>query len=301
MRKLLIGILTGCTLLSCKTQQGMNSNKEAVFPAFDREAHRGGRGLMPENTIPAMIHAIDLGVETLEMDTHITGDGKVVLSHDEFINPLFSLTPDGKEISAANAKKYALYKMQYADLAKFDVGSKYYSLFPEQKKMKGAIPLLSDVIDSVQTYLKKTGKKQVFYNIETKSQAKDDNVYNPDPETFVKLLMDVIESKKITPWVVIQSFDKRTLQVLHKKYPNVKTSWLIGNKLSLAANLEDLGFTPFIYSPAFKLVTPELVKDCHARGMKIVPWTANTKEDINTLKSLGVDGIISDYPNLLMN
>lgn len=274
--------------------------KAATFPAFDTEAHRGGRGLMPENTIPAMLNAIDLGVTTLEMDTHITADGKVVLSHDDFLNPLFTLTPQGSEINKEEALKYALFKMNYTDIAKFDVGTKPYTKFPQQQKMKVHIPLLADVIDSVQAYTKAKGKLQVFYNIETKSSAQNDNIYNPGPQKFVQLLMEVIEQKKITPYVVIQSFDKRTIQLLHQQYPQVKTAYLIENKESFATNLTGLGFIPFIYSPHYKLVTAALVKECHNKGIRIIPWTVNTREEIENLKALGVDGIISDYPNLLV-
>jgi len=292
-----IKILVLLATFTCMAQQ---NKSKPVFPKFDTEAHRGGRGLRPENTIPAMLNAIDIGVTTLEMDTHITADGKVILSHDDTFNPLFSLTPDGKNIAKEDARNYALYKMNYIDIVRFDVGSKPYDKFPQQQKMKVAIPLLADVIDQVQGYLKAKGKSQVFYNIETKCSPQNDGLYNPDPETFVKLLIDVIEYKKITPYVVIQSFDKRTLQVLHQKYPQVKTSYLVENKAGLVNHLTDLGLVPFIYSPNAKLVTAQLVHDCHSKGIKIIPWTVNTKEDIDAIKALGVDGIISDYPNLLV-
>lgn len=292
--------LTSIAILTIISLNAFAQKATPAFPKFDTEAHRGGRGLMPENTIPAMLNALDLGVTTLEMDTHITADGKVILSHDDAFNPLFALTPDGKEMSKEEAHKYALLKMNYADITKFDVGSKPYSKFPEQKKMKVHIPLLESVIDSVQQYLKVKGKAQVFYNIETKSKPEGDNIYNPGPEQFVKLLMEVIERKKITPYVIIQSFDKRTIQVLNKKYPQVKTSYLVDNKKTVDEHLAELGYKPFIYSPAYKLVTAEMVQQCHAKGLKIVPWTVNTTEEIAALKALGVDGIISDYPNLLV-
>jgi glycerophosphoryl diester phosphodiesterase len=275
----------------------MNQATTASFPAFSSEAHRGGRGLMPENTIIAMKNAIDIGVTTLEMDTHITGDGEVVVTHDDYLSPGFMLDPDGKDIAA---KTHNVYKMNYAELKKFDLGSKPIAGFPQQKKIKSYIPRLADLIDVVQSHIKVTGKKQLFYNIETKCDAKGDGVTNPDPETFVKLLMDVIEKKKVTPYVVIQSFDKRTLQVLHKKYPQIKTSFLISNKKSFEDNMKDLGFNPFILSPEYKLVNADLVKKCHDNGIKIIPWTPNTAEDIAKLRRLNVDGIISDYPNLLV-
>jgi glycerophosphoryl diester phosphodiesterase len=273
----------------------------AQFPAFSNEGHRGGRGLMPENTIPAMQYAIDLGMTTLEMDTHITKDQEVVVTHDDYLSPAFMLDPQGQEIPKSDARKYAVFQMDYAALKQFDLGSKYYDAFPQQKKMKSYIPRLGELIEAVQQYLKKTGKKQVFYNIETKCSPEGDGFLNPDPETFVKLLMEVIEKKGIQPFVVIQSFDKRTLQVLHKKYPKVKTSYLVANKKSFEENIADLGFKPFILSPMYQMVNAELVKKCHEQQIKVIPWTVNTPKEITELKALNVDGIISDYPDLLVH
>ena len=297
----LAGVITLISLLSCKSQQGISRANAVAFPDFSTEAHRGGRGLMPENTIVAMRHAIDLGVTTLEMDTHVTGDKEVIVSHDEYLNALFTKTPEGYEITKAAQKNLIIYKMKYAELRKYDVGSRFYAAFPEQKKINTYIPRLADLIDSVQTYLKENNKKQVFYNIETKSSEADDHIYNPEPAEFVKLLMGIIEKKKITPYVVIQSFDKRTIQLIHKNYPGVRTSYLVNNNKSFEQNMEELGYKPFIYSPAYKLVTAELVKKCQEQQIKIIPWTANTKTAIEHLKALKVDGIISDYPNLLVN
>jgi len=299
MNKNIYLVLVAVALLSsCKNSQPVALNQPPL-PAFSIEGHRGARGLMPENTIPAMRKAIDLGVTTLEMDTHITSDKQVVLAHDDYINPLFTFTPAGKEIIKAEAEELALYQMDYAEIRRFDVGSKFYSKFPEQKKIPTYIPLLAEVIDSVQAYLKLKNKPQVFYNIETKLKATGDNKLHPNPENFVNLLMAVIQEKNITPFVIIQSFDPRTLQVLHQEYPQVRTSLLVENKKTLEENLKQIGFTPAVYSPNVQLVTADLVKKCHDRQMKVVPWTVNTAAEISKLKSLGVDGIISDYPNLL--
>jgi len=284
-------------LLGCKTIKNNSSDKISEFPAFSTEAHRGGRGLMPENTIIAMHNAIDIGVTTLEMDTHITKDGEVVVTHDDYLSPGFMLTPEGKEIPSADSKKYVVYQMDYDLIKAFDLGTKPHTGFPEQKKIKSYIPRLADLVDSVQQYSK--GKKQMFYNIETKCSPAGDNISNPEPEKFVKLLMDVIENKGISSYVVIQSFDKRTLQILHQKYPKIKTSYLIANKKTFEENIAELGFNPFILSPEYRLVDKDLVQKCHAANIKVIPWTANTKEDIAKLKLLNVDGIISDYPNLL--
>jgi glycerophosphoryl diester phosphodiesterase len=187
--------------------------------------------------------------------------------------------------------------MPYAQLKRYDVGSKYYSKFAQQKKIKTYMPLLAELIDSVQTYIKAKHKSQVFYNIETKCSPEGDGLYNANPEEFVKLLMNVIEKKKITSYVVIQSFDKRTIQIIHKKYPAVRTSYLVQDKHTAEDYIKQLGFTPFIVSPAYKIVDADFVKSCHGQKIKVLPWTVNTKSEIEQLKSLKVDGLISDYPD----
>ncbi|RZJ80292.1 MAG: glycerophosphodiester phosphodiesterase, partial [Flavobacterium sp.] len=190
--------IIGFCIVGCKSTSKQQTAQTVGFPAFSAEAHRGGRGLMPENTIIAMQDAMTYpAVTTLEMDTHITKDGKVVVTHDDYLSPGFMLTPDGAEIPKTEAKKYAVFQMNYAELKKFDIGTKVNTGFPEQKKVKTYIPLLADLIDVVQNDTKQKSKKQLFYNIETKCDAKGDGTVNPKPEVFVKLLMDVIEEKKI--------------------------------------------------------------------------------------------------------
>ncbi len=282
----------------CKTLSYKQSEK---FPAFSAEGHRGARGLMPENSIPAMIRALELGVvTTLEMDTHISSDKQVFLAHDHYLNPLFVLKPDGTAIPESEDKKYPLYAMTYEQIRQYDTGSKGNSKFPEQQRLKTHMPLLADVIDTVQAYIKKHNRKQVFYNIETKSTVggSGDGSMHPAPEEFVDLLVAVLKQKEVLPYVVIQSFDIRTIQVVNRKYPQIKTSFLVENTKSFEENMLALGYTPFIYSPNSKLITPELVKQCHDRNIKIIPWTVNTAQEIARLRSLGVDGIITDYPNL---
>ncbi|WP_379091695.1 glycerophosphodiester phosphodiesterase family protein [Pedobacter sp. UC225_65] len=274
-------------------------NMQTDFPAFSAEAHRGGRGLMPENTIIAMLDAMKYqNVTTLEMDTHITKDGKVVVTHDDYLSPAFMLTPEGNEIPKTDEKKYPVFQMDYSILKTFDIGTKINVGFTEQKKIKTFIPLLADLIDNVQREVKQKNRKQVFYNIETKCSPQGDGITNPTPEVFVKLLMDVIEQKKVTPFVVIQSFDKRTIQLIHQKYPKVKTSFLVANRKTYEENMADLGFKPFILSPEWRMVDTNLIEKAHADGVKVIPWTVNTAEDINRLKLLKVDGVITDYPDL---
>ncbi|MDF2386876.1 glycerophosphodiester phosphodiesterase [Nostoc ellipsosporum NOK] len=267
---------------------------------FDTQGHRGARGLAPENTWPAFRTALDLGVVTLEMDAVITADKKVVLSHEPFFNHEISTKPDGKPVTEGEEKQLNIYKMPYAEVARYDVGMRPHPRFPRQSKMKASKPLLADIIDSVQQYMMTSRRPFPYYNIETKTQPFSDNLYHPAPAEFVELLMKVIRDKHIEEQVIIQSFDFRTLQYLHEHYPEIKTAMLIedNDPRDLTAQLKALGFTPYIYSPSYKLVTKELVAACHALQMRIIPWTVNSREEISRLRVMGVNGIISDYPDL---
>jgi glycerophosphoryl diester phosphodiesterase len=268
---------------------------------LDLEAHRGGRGIMPENSIPAMLHALDLGITTLELDCVISKDGKVVVSHDVYMSSDFMLKPDGTEISKAEEKQLLLYQMTYAEIKSYDGGIKIHPQFLQQKKMKTYKPLLSELIDSVEAHVKKYHLKPVNYNLEIKSSPKEDNVAHPNPATFVKLVMDVLKSKSITKRVTIQSFDVRPLQVLKAGYAKQKLSYLIANKQSLSDNLKTLGFTPDTISPYYTMIDEPFVTAAHQLKVKVLPWTVNDESSFQKMIDLHVDGIITDYPNLLIN
>lgn len=288
---ILILLFTGCS----------NAKKmQSELPQFDKQGHRGSRGLMPENTIPAMHKAIDFKVTTLEMDVVISKDKKVVVSHDPYFNADITTTPEGKILSKAEASKRLLYAMNYDSIKKYDVGLKPHPSFPRQQKIAVHKPLLSELIHSSEAYAGEKRSVPLWYNIETKSKPSGDGVQHPAPEEFVDLLIAVIRESGISDRTVIQSFDVRTLQVVHKKYPAMKTSLLIENtdKRTLDEQLKELGFVPAVYSPHYSLVTPQLIKSCNEKGMKIIPWTINTKLEMEGIRKLGVDGIITDYPDL---
>ncbi|GGE53838.1 glycerophosphoryl diester phosphodiesterase [Pedobacter psychrotolerans] len=266
---------------------------------FDVQGKAGARGIMPENTIEGMLKALDLGVTTLEMDAVISKDKQVVLSQEPYFNNEISLLPNGKPISFKDQKNYNIYQMDYEQVKKFDVGSKIHARFPGQMKFKAYKPLLSKTIDAVEAYVKEHRLAKPVYSIETKTIKNGDNEFHPEPAEFVELIMDVVNTKKIAKRVIIESFDMRTLQYLHEKYPKVKTSLLIDEKEPFEDYIEKLGFNPTIYSPYSVLVGKGLVDRCHEMGIKIIPWTVNTVKDLKYFMSLGVDGVITDFPNLM--
>lgn len=270
------------------------------LPRLDIQGHRGCRGLMPENSIPGFIMALDSGATTLEMDLAISRDGQVVVSHEPWMNAAICLTPEGREIKPADEKRHNLYRMNYEEIKLWDCGSKGNARFPEQQKIPVWKPLLLDVIRAVEKHIRDKQGYEVDYNLEIKSMPAGDHLFHPAPAAFSDLVFRLVD--QYLPWnrVVIQSFDFRVLKYWHEKYPHVRLAALVDNPKTIDQNLQDIGFTPAIYSPNFRLISKNEIEYCHSRKMRIVPWTVNEAADIRNLIIWRADGIISDYPNRVM-
>jgi len=275
-------------MTACKTtpQQDMNL-----------QGHRGCRGLMPENTIPAFIRALEIGVQTLELDLAVSAENELIVSHEPWMSADICLDSLGNEFSENRAREYNIYKMTYAQIARFDCGSRFNPRFPQQENMRVSKPRLSDVIDTVHAHCKAHNLPLPDWNIELKSRPEWDNHYNPPPAEFAKLVYDLIQEKGIADRSIVQSFDIRTLRAYKEIDPGFNGALLVDNDLSADENIERLGFQPPIYSPHYILVTPDLVKWCHDRGMKIYPWTVNEIPAMRKMIDYGVDGLITDYPD----
>jgi glycerophosphoryl diester phosphodiesterase len=274
-----------------KTMEVSNEN-------FDIQGHRGCRGLMPENTIPAFLKAVDIGVTTLELDVVVSKDKQLVVSHEPYLSPTICTGLEGENFE--DAKKYNLYQMTYTEISQCDCGSKVHPKYPEQQKIKVSKPLLMSVIDTIEAYIKEKKLRPVLYNIETKSEVETDNIAHPAPAEFVRLLYDVLKEKGILGRTTVQSFDIRTLQAIKRLDDKLSLALLVAEKPYFAENIKELGFKPAIYSPYYILVTDTLVQYCRSEGIKLIPWTVNEYEEMLKLKKLGVDGIITDYPNRAM-
>lgn len=270
---------------------------QIYIPKFDLQGHRGARGLKPENTIPAFIVALDSGVTTIEMDLAVTKDKQLVVSHEPWMNPAICLKPDNSSIPAKDEKKFNLYKMTYEEIRAFDCGSRGNEKFPQQEKMKVSKPLLMDAIIAIEDHIKSFSQYEVDYNIEIKSSPEGDNKSHPTPEAFSDLVHALID--QYLPWerIVIQSFDFRVLKYWHEKYPDVRLAALVENKKSVAANIQDLGFKPSIYSPNFVLIDKDDIQYLHQQKIRVIPWTVNEEDDMKKIQLMGADGLITDYPN----
>lgn len=265
---------------------------------MDIQGHRGARGLFPENTLHGFIEAVKMGVTTLELDVVISKDLQVVVSHEPWMNHEICTKPDGTAIKQSEEKEHNLYAMNYEEIKQYDCGIKGHPRFNAQQKLPAYKPLLSELIMAVEKFTTENNYNPVYYNIETKCTMEGDTLFHPTPDVFAQLLYDVLLEKKVNHRAYVQSFDLRTLHYLHQKNAAVKLVLLIDNYDGFEVNLARLGFVPDVYSPMQQLVDAQLVSDCKSNNMQLIPWTVNTTEDMLHLKNLGVDGLITDYPNV---
>ena len=287
--------------------------------AFDIEAHRGGRALFPENTLQSFANALTMGVNTLELDIGVTSDQAIVVSHERGLNPDLARGPDGAYVAPPGIP---FVQLQLEDVKKYDVGqirpdSKYAAQFPDQHAVpRTRIPTLKELFALV----RKSGNRDVRFNIETKIDPNHPSE-SPDPERFVTLLLDLLQAEKFTDRVMVQSFDWRTLQLVQKMNPAIPTVYLTLQSGSGATVFLDkasnwtAGFNPVdhggslpraikaaggaIWSPYFGDVTAALISESHSLDIPVVVWTVNKPADIARMIDMGVDGVISDHPDIL--
>ena len=300
------GLLTGCA------------------STIDLQAHRGGRGLMPENTLPAFAHALKLGVTTLELDTGITRDGVVVIGHDPSLNPDIARGPDGKWLQLKESEKRgpSIHSLTYAELQQFDIGSlkpetAYAKRYPGQKQLNG---VRYARLEELFAMVKAAGADRVRFNIETKISPfeREETV---GPEVFVDSVLSVIRQAEMSHRVTLQSFDWRTLKIAQAKALDIPTVYLSAQQKFLdnisAGSREGSAWTAginafehgnsvarmvkaaggSIWSPYFGDIDESKINEAHALGIKVVAWTVNEPKDIERMLDWKVDGIISDYPN----
>ncbi|MHB1207829.1 MAG: glycerophosphodiester phosphodiesterase, partial [Rhodospirillaceae bacterium] len=279
----------------------------------------GGRALLPENTLPAFANALSLGVDTLELDTGVTKDGVVVVSHERGLNPDLARGPDGAYAGLPEKPflTLPLETVKTYDVGQIRPGSDYAKGLAGQRALPGTrIPTLAEVIALV----KKSANTHVRLNIETKVDPNhpDETL---DPERFAATLLDLLRMEAFSDRAMIQSFDWRTLQIVQKRAPQIPTVYLsqqAGTEPTVFLDKPSpwtAGFNPMdhgksvpravkaaggsIWSPFFADVTAPIIREAHDLGLKVVVWTVNRPEDMAALIDMGVDGIISDRPDLL--
>lgn len=291
MKRWALGFLA-LLLLACQSSEKKSEN-------FDWQGHRGARGEVPENTVEAMIRALQEGVKTLEMDVVISKDSVVLLSHEPFFNEQICIGLEGETLS--NGAPNNLFQLDYEEIKSVDCGSKGHPNFIGQEKFVTHKPTLLEVFARSEEAAIMINREAPYYNIEIKSRPEWDGVFAPELETYVDLVMEVVEHSGLGERVCIQSFDPRALKYLHNAYPQTTLAFLVERSSDFKEQLESLGFIPKIYSPNYRLLNRQKVKELQALGMKVIPWTVNEIEEAKALRDMGVDGIITDYPARLIS
>ena len=302
-----------CLALACLLA-GMSAQ------AFDLQAHRGGRGLWPENTLFAFGNALRMGVSTLELDIAITSDGVPVITHDQALNPGLTRDARGEWVLRAEPliRDMTLAQVQSYDVGRLNPWHAYRRDFPDQQAQDGQrIPTLAALFQMVRDM----GADEVQFDIETKIDPNRPGG-SLEPEAFVRAVLAVVRDAGMTERVMVQSFDWRTLAILHRLEPRIRAVYLTvqtrttdritGGLWTAGHQLQDhRGSVPrmvraasgqasgVIWSPHFSNLTPELLREAHGLGLKVIPWTVNERPMMERLMDWGVDGIISDYPDRL--
>ena len=276
------------------------------YPVFDIQGHRGARGIMPENTIPAFIAALDSGVTTLEMDLAVTRDGKIIVSHEPCMNATICRKPDGSAISEQEQQLYNLYGMDYAEIRQWDCGNAGNPRFPRQARMTACKPLLRDVIAAAEDHIRGYTHYETDYNIEIKSDSLGDGKFHPPATEFAEMVVKMLDEYLPVERVTIQSFDFRVLRHLHEHHPQVRLSALTFTNKPVQEEIARLGFVPDVWSPLFTTLDRKELRHLHSLSpasrpdhtMRVIPWTVNEEKDMLSMKGMGTDGFITDYPDV---
>jgi len=281
--------------------------------AFDLQGHRGARGVAPENTLAGFRQALAAGVTTLELDVGITADGHVVIAHDPRLNPDLTRDAGGAWLAAAGPALHALTlaELQRHDVGRIRPGTRYAETFAEQRPADGErVPTLAALFELVRA----GGHDRVRFNIETKLTPLAPEL-TPDPEAFVRALLEVVQNHGMAGRVMVQSFDWRSLRAVQRLAPGLPIAaltarlpaidnlgdsrWTVGLRLedhggSVPRLVRALGAP--IWSSFHGHLTEEQLREAHALGLQVIPWTVNEPAQIERLIGWGVDGLISDYP-----
>lgn len=263
--------------------------------------HRGCRGLLPENTIPAFLHALRLGVDVLELDVVISQDQQVVVSHEPWLAAHLGPGPTGEPIDPQQEQAYNLYQMPYATIRRCVVGEQPNLAFPQQQQLVSYRPLLREVLAATEAACLSAGRPPVGYSVELKSSPAGDSFYHPQPLQFVELVLAELAAAGVLSRTTLLSFDRRILQAARQLLPVLPVCLLSEEPTPANLLFERLGFVPDTFGPDFRLLSLSVVQGLatHYPHLRLVPWTVNSLPDLRQAIAWQVAGITTDYPDAL--
>jgi len=273
-----------------------------VSAATEVHGHRGCRGLRPENTLPAFLYALSLGVEALELDVVISADEQVVVAHEPWLAAHLGPGPDGLPIPPEQARAHRLFELPYAVVRQCPVGDWPLPGFPEQQPALTYRPLLSEVFRATEAAARAQGRPPVSYSVEVKSTTAGDGCWHPAPARFVALVLAELSAAGVLNRTTLLSFDARILREARLVCPALRLCLLAETTVPLAHQIQALGFVPDVLGPAFGLLSAPRVAELASvfPALRLVPWTVNELSDLRRVLSWGVAGITTDYPDRLL-
>jgi glycerophosphoryl diester phosphodiesterase len=260
--------------------------------------HRGCRGLFPENTLPAFLHALVLGVDVLELDVVISADNQVVVSHEPWLAAHLGWSPAGLPIAPSHEYEHNMYRMSYAEIRQCQVGVLGQPIFPQQQQVPTYRPLLSEVLLAVEAACQQLGRGPVRYSIEIKSTPATDGIYHPAPAEYVFLVLNNCPLTTVDR-ITLLSFDPRVLKTARHLKKNARLCLLTEVPFTSTAVFDELGFVPNEFGPDYTLLTQQMVQDLrhYYPNLQLVCWTVNEQDDLIKIANWGIGGITTDYPN----
>ena len=247
--------------------------------------HRGCRGIYPENTIEGFKKAISFGVDGIEFDVVVNKNQELVISHESYIDTNYCLT------NKLDNDSLNIYKMINAEIKKIDCGSKFVKEFPNQLKVKERKPTFKEFKKELNEY-----NGDILFEI--KCEYNLVNEYFPEYENYAKIIFKETRYSKQLDKIYFMSFDYRILNELFKIMPNSKYIYLSSNK-EFEQEMKFLNFEPYGVGLDYNIISQKIIDFVHNKKQVIYGWTINDKENSKTLTSMGLDGVITDYPNII--
>lgn len=283
----------------------MLANPLPAFPSKRPEVHghRGCRGLLPENTLAAFLHALELGVDVLELDVVISADQQVVISHEPWLTARLGRGPAGEHLLPQYEREHNLYRLPYAAIRQCAVGEWPHPDFPAQQPCPSYRPLLREMLATIEAACQHLGRPLVGYSIELKSTPDGDEVFHPAPGRFVELVLAEIHAAAVQVRTTLLSFDARILQAARQAAPSQALCLLTEEAVPAAELFGQLGFVPEVFGPDYRLLSSALIQKLSATypQLRLVPWTINELPALQQAVQWGVSGITTDYPDRLLD
>ena len=263
--------------------------------------HRGCRGYFPENSLQAFIHALSFDIDAIELDLVISKDHQVVVSHEPYMHHHKCLRPNLKPIKKQEEKDLMIYQMDYEEVKSYECGLIPHPHFPLVNLGKAYKPLLQEVFDTTRSISEKNKLKPITYNIEIKSEEELIGIGQPNYDVYVDLILKIINKNDLNQKVIIQSFDKKILQTIRNRDTQIPLSLLIEDEIEPMVHIHQLGFKPNILASDYLFLNANHLKQLQMENISVFAFTVNQISAIQNLISMGVNAIITDYPDIAAN